>query len=242
MNSSKAKILAACLAALLALLPAQAAFARGGFTGGGFRAPSLRLGGSSRSFGSLKPFSGWGSATKPLFKAPSAKSSPALGSSAPRFLGIGGSRMGVSAQRGLFASAQRNGTLFSSKTEATQAFRSRFAKDYGSTFAAEPAARPSYIPSSTIVGGRSVNVVYNSALGGYGYLNPVLGTWILYDALADASMADNIMYGRGYYWGGAPVYMSHSPGFLSLAFGLLVFFVIASAVARAAARRREWRR
>lgn len=226
MNSMRAKIVAAALAAALALVPASAAFARGGFRGGGFRAaPSLRSMGSSRSL------SGWGSATRPSIKA-SPSSTPRLGRS------ISGSRASVSSQRGLYDSARRNGTLFASKAEASQAFKSRYAKDYGTTFAAEPSVRPSYIPSSTAVGGQSVNIVYNPALGGYGYLHPGLGTWILFDALADAAMLDSAMSGRGYYWGGAPAYVSHGPGFMGTALTILALFLVVSAVANAAARRR----
>jgi hypothetical protein len=75
-------------------------------------------------------------------------------------------------------------------------------------------------------------------LGGYGYYHPGLGTWLLYDALADAAMSDSIMYERGYYWGGAPVYVTHRPSFLGFALGLLALFIVVSFVARAFARRR----
>jgi hypothetical protein len=237
MNATTTKIMAAACAAALVLLPASEAFARGGFSGGGFRStPSFRSAPSVRSLGGGRA-SGWGSATKPSLKAPfaagrSAGASPSL----PR---LGGSRASVSQQRGLYDSAKRNGTLFSSKAEASSAFRSRYAKDYSTRFASEPAARPSYIPSSYSVGGRSVNVVYNAGLGGYGYLHPILGTWILYDALSDAAMMDQAMSSRGYYYGGAPVYVSHGPSFLSIAFAILVAMLVLSAVTRMAARRRE---
>jgi hypothetical protein len=244
MKATSTRILAAAFAAALALAPVSSAFARGGFRGGGFRAaPALRPMGGSRSFGGSRALSpsrapsGWGSATKPIIKPAAPSSSFASPSSTPRFGGIGGTRSNLSSQRGLFNSASRNGTLFSSKAEATQAFRSRYAKDYGSTFASEPAARPSYIPASTFVGGRSVNIMYNAGLGGYGYYHPTLGTWLLYDALADAAMSDNLMYNRGYYWGGAPVYVSHGPRFFGLAFAVLVLFLIAAIAVGVAARR-----
>jgi hypothetical protein len=227
MKTLRMKLAAAAFAAILALAPASGAFARGGFSGGGFRAaPALR------SIGTARSFSGWGSATKPSLKA-----SPA----SPRFGGISGSRSSLSAQRGLFDSARRNGTLFSSKAEASQAFRSRYAKDYGSTFASEPPARPAYIPATAFVGGRSVNIVYNPSLGGYGYMHPSLGTWLLYDALADGAMSDGMMYNRGYYWGGSPVYLSHGPRFFGLAIAVLILFLIAAIAVRVAARRRAWR-
>jgi hypothetical protein len=238
MNRIPARLLAAALAATFFLLPASSAFARGGFRGGGFRSsPSLR------SFGSSRSFSGWGSATKPSLKATpfSSSRSTLAAPSTPRLGGISGSRSSISSQRGLYDSARRNGTLFASKAEAGQAFRNSYAKDFGSTFAAEPSVRPSYIPSSSVIGGRNVNIVYNPALGGYGYIHPLLGTWMLFDALSDAAILDQAMYNRGYWWGGAPVYVSHRPSFLGLAFGVLVLFLIASVVLRAVARRREWR-
>ena len=229
MNIARTRLMAAALAAALAFIPAADASARGGFRGGGFRAAS-----SVRSIGSSRSTSTWGSATRPILK-PSASGAA---SSTPRLGGISGSRSSVSSQRGLYDSARRSGTLFSSKAEAAQSFKSRYASDYGSKFASEPAARPSYVPSTTFIGGRSVNIMYNQGLGGYGYFHPGLGTWILYDALADAAMSDSIMYNRGYYWGGAPVYVSHRPSFLGLAFGMLMLLIIVSMIARAVARRR----
>jgi hypothetical protein len=237
MNSTRSRILAAACAAALFLLPVSGAFARGGFRGGGFRsAPSLRSMGSSRAF------SGWGSATRPSLKASpfSSTRSTQASPSTPRFGGISGTRSGISAQRGLYNSARRSGTIFSSKAEASQAFRNSYARDYSSTFASEPPVRPSYIPSSTYVGGRNVSIVYNPSLGGYGYFHPGLGTWMLFDALADAAVLDQAMSNRGYYWGGAPVYLSHRPSFLGFALGVLVLFLLASIVIRVLARR--WNR
>jgi hypothetical protein len=231
MKATRTKLMAAAMAALLAFLPLAEASARGGFKGGGFRSATSRSFGASRSIGTARS-PGWGSATRPSLASPSLSGQ---GFSSSR-RSISGSRASVSSQRGLYDSAKKSGTLFSSKAEASQAFRSRYAKDYASTFAAEPQVRPSYIPSSTLIGGRNVNVVYNSGLGGYGYYHPSLGRWILYDALAD-SVIDHAMYNRGYYWGGAPVYLSHGPSFLSLAFALLVLLIIVSAIAKAASRR-----
>jgi hypothetical protein len=235
MNATRTRVMAAALAAALAFLPVADASARGGFRGGGFRAaPSLRSFGTQRSIGTSRSLFGWGSATRPSLKASPFAASP----STPRFGGISGSRASVSKQRGLYESARRGNTLFSSKTEAAQSFKSRYAKDYASTFASEPAARPSYIPASTNIGGRSVNIVYNQGLGGYGYFHPGLGTWMLFDALSDAATLDYAMSNRGYYWGGAPVYVSHRPSFLGFAFAMLVLFIVGSAIARAVSRRR----
>jgi hypothetical protein len=228
--------MAAAMAAFLAFLPIADASARGGFRSGGFRsAPSVRSFSSSRS---LK----WGSSTRPSLKPKTSSSSSASSTASSAFSrrSISGSRSSVSSQRGLYNSAKQNGTLFSSKTEAAQAFRSKYSKDYSSSFATEPSSRPTYIPGSTLVGGRNVNIVYNAGLGGYGYFHPSLGQWILYDALAD-SVIDHAMYDRGYYWGGAPVYVSHGPSFLGFAFALLVLLIVAAIVAKAVARARAAR-
>ena len=224
MNAMRTRFMAAAMAAILAFLPVAGASARGGFHGGGFRSsPSVRSFSSSRSFT-------WGSSVRPSLK-PSSNSFLSRRS-------ISGSRGSVSDQRGLYDSAMRNGTLFSSKTEAAQAFRSRYAKDYSSTFASEPSMRPNYIPSSATIDGRNVNIVYSPALGGYGYYHPSLGRWLLYDALAD-SVIDSTMYNRGYYWGGAPVYVSHGPSFIGLAFAILFLLIVAAIGAKAIARARD---
>ena len=230
MDFSRKRFIAAALAAALVLMPATSAFARGGFRGGGFRAPSMRSFSSTRSLGTSRPTLGWGSATKPKLNGSAAT---------PRLGGISGNRTGVAAQRGLYDSAKRNGSLFSSKTEASQAFKSRYAKDYTSTFASEPSVRPSYIPGSAYVGGRNVNIMYNPGLGGYGYIHPSLGTWMLFDALANTAMLDHAMSSRGYYWGGAPVYVSHGPSFFGLAFAVLALLLIAALIVRIVRRRRE---
>lgn len=251
-----------CLAFLLALGP-EAAWARGGFRGGGFRsAPSFRPSTSYRSFTpsrgwATKPSStytkpslglkGWGSSTRPLSTAPA--STPRLGSGAVAGAGAAGVAAGTSgspglsrstytARRSVYDTARRSGTLYSTKAEAQAAFSSRYASQYGSTFQSEPASRPTWIPQSTLVGGQSVNVIYNPGLGGYGYLHPTLGTWMLYNAMSDAIMVDTLMNHHNYYYG-APVYMSHGQSWINFALFLLVAIVVLSAVARAV-RRARW--
>jgi hypothetical protein len=81
-------------------------------------------------------------------------------------------------------------------------------------------------------------VAYNAGLGGYGYIDPILGTWILYDVFRDAAMADALMTQHNYYYG-APVYLSHGSGFLGWALGLFIAFAVLNAIVRAA-RRRMW--
>jgi len=148
-------------------------------------------------------------------------------------------RSAYTAKRSVYDSARRTGTLFSTKTEAQSAFASRYSSQYGSTFQAEPASRPAWIPSSTLVDGRSVNVAYNPGLGGYGYLHPSLGTWVLYNAMSDAIMMDSLMTHHNYYYG-APVYLSHGQSWINFALFLLAAMVVLVAVMRAV-RRSRWR-
>ena len=211
-------------------------FARGGFSGGGFRsAPSFRST-SARSF-SMPKFSSprqsftWGSRQP---KA-SAKTQPYGGASSPRSFG----GTGAASARSVYDSARSKGTLFASRDEASSAFSRNLGTRYASTFSSEPSSRPSWIPNSTLVGGRSVNIVYNPALGGYGYLDPLLGTWILYDAMRDAVMMDRLMAGNGYYWGPPPIYAAFDPGLVVA--GIVLLVVVMLMAYRAGRRRGDWR-
>ncbi|HNY27963.1 MAG TPA: hypothetical protein PLA90_16515 [Candidatus Sumerlaeota bacterium] len=95
--------------------------------------------------------------------------------------------------------AKTQGTVFKNKTEAQQAFASspEIKAKYPATFQAEPAVRPNYIPQSTSLNGMSYPVTYNAFQGGYGFMGP-LGAWIMYDALSDAAMRDNLMRQNNY--------------------------------------------
>ena len=213
---------------------ADSAFARGGFRGGGFRSSSFRsFGSSGRRFGSGSLF-GWGRSTR--------RAAPAA---APFREGgaVAGSRSSVGAQRNLYSAARQNGTLFSTRAEATRSFRSRYAGQYTSRFATRPAARPSYIPRTTVVNGRTVNVVYNAGFGGYGYMDPLLGRWVMYSALTDAAMLGVLMSGQGYYWGAPPIYVTHGPGFFTWAIILFIAFMVISSLfrmLRGMGRGRDW--
>ncbi|MFA6508790.1 MAG: hypothetical protein WCT14_22015 [Treponemataceae bacterium] len=204
------------------------AWARGGFKGGGFRSSGFRSSGSSRSFstksaGSIKApsFKGWGSAVKP--------SSTTNASTDSRFTTT--TNLGRSSFQGnktVYDNARRNGTLFSSKTDAQSAFKDRYGSQYGTKFASEPSARPAWIPQTSTIGGRNVNILYNPSLGGYGYMDS-LGRWMLYDAMADAVMMNSLMNRHDYYYG-SPVYASHSSQFINFALTLLFMMVLAAVI------------
>ncbi len=202
-------------------LSVDTAFARGGFRGGGFRSSFRTFG--SRSAGRTGSLFGWGRSTRRTSTA----AAPLRGSSP-----ISGSRSSVAAQRNLYSTARQNGTLFSTRTDAVRSFRSKYSSQYSSRFAAQPSSRPSYIPRTTVVNGRTVNVVYNSGLGGYGYMDPFLGRWVMYNALTDAAMVGVLMSNHGYWWGGPPIYVSHGPGFFTWAIILFVGFMVISSLMR----------
>jgi len=147
---------------------------------------------------------------------------PSGSAAVPRSFGASG----AASARSVYDAARSKGTLFASRDEATTSFGRSLGSRYGSTFSSEPSTRPNWIPNSSLIGGRSVNIVYNPALGGYGYLDPILGTWLLYDAMRDAAMMDRLMAGNGYYWGPPPVYAAYDPGFITVAAVLLVVVML----------------
>jgi hypothetical protein len=78
-------------------------------------------------------------------------------------------------------------------------FRTRYGGTYTSNFPQEPPVRPSYIPSSTIFNGQTVNIYYDPGYHSYGYYR--YGRWTAFDALADAVVLDSLMNHHSYYYG-----------------------------------------
>lgn len=102
--------------------------------------------------------------------------------------------------KAIYEKAVKNGTVFKTKDEAISSFKTTHGAKYTSTFPKEPVTRPTYIPQTTTVGGRSYNVTYNQDRGGYGYMNS-LGTWMMFDAMTDAVVMSSLMNNHGYYHG-----------------------------------------
>jgi hypothetical protein len=111
------------------------------------------------------------------------------------------------------------------------------------TFKSEPSSRPSYIPSSTTVGGRSVTIVYDNRYGGYGYIDPLTNAWVnamTINAIADAAIDYNMAM-NGYRYQGdpfnrAPVVVHHSPMGMWGFFGLLIVLIAIVVVIAIAAK------
>lgn len=121
------------------------------------------------------------------------------------------------------------------KDQAISEFKSKHASQYTTKFKSEPKTRPTYIPPSTNVGGRTVNITYNSGYGGYGYMHPLTGTWMMFDIMSDAMVMSSLMNNHGYrtvpYTDAPVVYASSWYGtFIFLTFligaGVILCFVI----------------
>ncbi len=235
------RLLAALVAVFLLAAISENVFARGGFRGGGFRFSSgfRSFGGYRTTRGATGSFFRWGR------RGPSGVSSfgrtrrPVNTASA-----IGGSRASMASERSLYTSARQRGTVFSTRQEAAQAFRSRYSSRYTSRFATRPSARPSYIPAATTVDGRKIDVAYNPQRGGYGYIDPRLGRWVFYNALTDVAMMNLLMANHAYWWGVPPGYYS-SPGSGLFSWAIILFFLfmgvsVISRFFRGAVRRNRW--
>lgn len=210
--------------------------AKGGRSGGSFggsRSSSSRSSwGSSRS--SSRPSTSRSSSSKPsgLGSSRSAKTTPTR-KITPK----------SAAQQKAYDTAKKNGTVFSSRKDAAAAFKAKNADKYKSTYATKPATRPSHIPQTTKTpDGKTVNITYNQAGGGYGYTNS-LGAFIMYDAMSDAIMMNTLMAQNNYAYGPRPVAQYHSvPGttvvhtgpnyflwtFIGLCFIVVVCIVVSS--------------
>lgn len=216
---------------LVALLCAGNVYARGGFRGGGFRFSGgyRSLGGFRSSRSPAGSFFRWGSATRRSTSGSWERTRRPVNIATA----IGGSRAAMASERSLYATARRQGTLFSTRQEAERAFRARYANQFTSRFSSRPSTRPSYIPATATVAGKRVNVRYNPQMGGYGYVDPSLGRWVFYNALANAAMMNSLMASRFYWWGAPPPYYSTAGGgFFTWAFLLFFAFVVASGLLR----------
>ena len=124
-------------------------------------------------------------------------------------------------------------TILGLSLSAAADFRTRNAGKFPSKYASRPATRPSHVPQSTSVGGNTYNISYNAGRGGYGYMG-VGGTWMMYNAMADAVMMGTLMSRGGYVYGPRyyqPAAMAPAPwGFLSFVWSALFLAVIIAVI------------
>jgi len=160
---------------------------------------SSSWGSSSKSSSSKS--SGWGSSSKSKSTAP--RSAPAKAKTmhpAPKkttVKKIVPKKPISAADKKRIASAKSSGKYHKDKKSAQAAFKKNNAGKFPSKYATKPTERPSHVPQSTSVGGKSYNVTFNSTHGGYGYMGPS-GSWMMYDAMSDIVMMNMMMQRRGY--------------------------------------------
>lgn len=197
--------------------------------GGGFRSSSSSFrsmsgsGWGNRSKPSVSSNSGWGS--KSSTKASAAPASKSTWSTSRPDSSKPAATSAVDAAA--YKKAKESGKSFTTPQAAAADFKAKSATKYSSTYKSEPAKRPTHIPQATTVGGKTVNVTYNAGYGGYGYMHPTLGTWMMYDMMSDAVMMNTMMRNDGYYVGPAPVQtVSSAVGWCILTAVLLIFIVL----------------
>jgi hypothetical protein len=141
------------------------------------------------------------------------------------------------ADRALADKAKSSGTAFQSRGEATKSFEQKYAKQYTAKYEAEPAARPTHIPSTYVYNNQNYSIVYDRTYRGYGYYS--LGRWYPYDPLVDAVMLSALMNQHNYYSypsGYSETRVVHTDGgsFLAVFFvimGLVVVVIVIGAIA-----------
>lgn len=238
-------------AVAFALVLPMDAIAKGGSSSGGSRSSSSGFSGS-RSSGSRSSGSGFSSgssrsSSSGFSSKPSAPSMPSHSPSSPRSTpsGFSSSPSTTKPTTSTFTSKPTQTSLdskvakantvsapsYKTKDQAIAAFKEKNASTYTSKFTTEPKTRPEYIPPSTNVGGKTVNISYNAGFGGYGYYHPTLGTWMAYDMMHDAAMMSMMMNRTGYTYvdgpgyGGGNVVVTHSSGSYWAGVILVIFLI-----------------
>lgn len=169
-----------------------------GSSSGGSRSSSSRssIGSSSRSY------------SKPAAPVVSKPSVPSTRNSSSTKSIIGGTKSTAPvavakpvqklspADMAMAKSVKQKGPTYKSRDEGTKAYLASNPKlstvegknSQFNSFKSEPSTRPSYIPQSTNVNGRPVNITYNQGYGGYGYMDPMTNVWM--SAMAVGMVAD----------------------------------------------------
>ncbi len=106
--------------------------------------------------------------------------------------------------------ARTQGTTFASRAEAERAFQRDYSNRFPTTYSREPSQRPSHIPPSTTVDGRTHDVAYNSRYGGYGFMRD--GTWVAYNVFRDVALMSMLMRQNSYVYGREAQQAREQPG------------------------------
>lgn len=140
----------------------------------------------------------------------------------------GKSKKATAADRKTYEKAKAQGTTFKTRKAAADNFKKKNAAKYASSYTSKPATRPGHIPQTTMVGGAQTTIIYNQTGGGYGYMNS-LGTFMLYNAMADVAMDpyyNRQMASAGYYYGAPPRYGPGGGMMALIVVGILIAVVI----------------
>lgn len=173
----------------------------GGFKGSSSSSSSFRPSTSSpsKSWGTSSsgstPTKSWGSSSSstPTSSTNTNKSSGwSWGSSTKTQTPKAVSATGKTVDQAAYKKAVQSGNVYKTKDEALSSYKEKNAAKFKNTFDSEPSSRPTYIPSSTNVGGTSYNVSYNPQFHGYGYYGPS-GSWMMYDTIRDVAMLSMLM-------------------------------------------------
>lgn len=213
MKKLRTLIVVAMIAAMSLMFITDDVSARGGSRGGGSRSFS-----SSRSKPASRP-SKTRVAPKRISKP---KSSSKRSVTTPKR---------TPAQQKSFETAKKNGTVFKSKTAAQSAFKKNNAAKYPSTYKTKPATRPSHIPQTTMVGGKSVNVIYNVDRGCYGY--GMGSAFSPYNSFADLAML-SILMRQNHYVVNSPtrvvVQQQRASWVCPVTAGIVIFGILATVI------------
>jgi len=209
------------------LIIPEDAFAR---RGGGFRSSSRSWSSSkssSRSWGSRSRSRSSSRATKPRSSRwSSSRKAPSTRTTKPK-------PTRSAAQQKRYETAKKSGTAFSSKSAATSSFKKKHATKYTSNYKTKPTTRPTHIPKNYSSGGKTYNITYNSSRGGYGYMGPS-GTWVMYNAMADAAMVSMLMSRNHYYYDSTPIgttrVVHHGGGDAGFVIGMIFMAIIVAMV------------
>lgn len=96
--------------------------------------------------------------------------------------------------------AQQNGTYFSCREEAYANFRAKYNTSFVNSFSCEPSSRPIWIPSSLILDGTLVYIVYSKQYRSYGAWDNN-GGWLSYQfSWTDTATVDALMASYNYVY------------------------------------------
>jgi hypothetical protein len=153
---------------------------------------------SSSSSGSSKSWGGSGGGSKTWGGGSTGGGSSANKAATPK-------PAGSKADQAAHSTSQMVGGKYTSREAAAEAFKKEQGAKYQNRFDTEPKTRPDYIPNTTTVDGRQVNVAYDPQRREYGYANP-RGGWFSYNPMMDLMMLNMLMssHGNQYVYNNAP--------------------------------------